>query len=79
MVIEERLFEARHAQLVQRSTLQVYRDLATRQSTASRHASCRGANTRGIASGEEDEPRAVGDAEALNAERRADGGLDDRG
>ena len=79
VVIEERLVQTRHAQLVQRHALEEHCGLTTSQPVASRQASCRRTEARRVAGGEEDEPRAVGDAEALNAERRADGGLDDRG
>ena len=73
--IEQRLFEARRAQLVPCSALEVYRDLATRQSIASKPGSCSRTDARGVPGEEEDEPRAV--AEALDAQRGGHARLDD--
>ena len=79
VVIEERLVQTRHAQLVQRHALEEHCDLTTSQPVASRQASCRRTEACRVAGGEEDEPRAVGDAEALDAQRGGDARLHDLG
>ena len=80
MGIKEGLAETRHAELVQPGVVEAHNDLAPRQPAArGEHVRVGGAGAARVAGGEEDEPCAVGESEAVDAECRGDAGLDDRG